>query len=408
MVVKGKYTTAHVFTDVVDDGAIEQIRAVCDSEVFQGIKIRVMPDVHAGAGCTIGTTMTIKDKVVPNMVGVDIGCGMEVVKLAEKEIDFARLDEFIRMNIPSGMQHRETRHSYADELDLEELKCKASVGIAKGYLSIGTLGGGNHFIEVDKDDEGALYLVVHSGSRHLGLEVAQYYQQEAKKYHANGRKEWAVLIAEMKEAGKEKEIAQTLQAAKNKLKNLSEKDLSVSYVEGKLFEDYIHDMRIMQNFAYQNRRAITDQILQGLDLKAIERFTTVHNYIDMENMILRKGAVSAQKGERLLIPINMRDGSLICIGKGNPEWNFSAPHGAGRKISRTKAREVLSMERFFEDMQGIFSTSVSEETLDESPAAYKSLEDIVNNIEPTATIEKRIYPVYNFKAGESVVKKGKK
>lgn len=400
MIVKGKYNEAYVYTDVVEEEAIQQVKAMCDSEVFAGAKIRIMPDVHAGAGCTIGTTMTILDKVVPNMVGVDIGCGMEVVKIKEKELDFAALDEYIYKHIPSGMNHRAKRHSYSYEINLEELACASKVNYQIGYYSIGSLGGGNHFIEVDKDEEGNLYLVVHSGSRHLGLEVADYYTKAAKYYHAADKHTLKQLIDGLKAAGREHEIQVEIEKAHAAYK-ASDDDFSTEYLERELFEAYVHDMRIMQRFADLNRRAMTDGILRGLNLTEVERFTTVHNYIDTENMILRKGAVSAKAGERLLIPINMRDGSLICIGKGNEEWNSSAPHGAGRLMSRTKAKATLSMDEFRAQMQGVYSTSVTPDTLDESPMAYKSAEDIVNNIFPTATIERRIYPVYNFKASEA-------
>ena len=400
MVITGKHNRAWVYTDVVEKEAAAQIKAMCDSEVFQGQKIRVMPDVHAGAGCTIGTTMTIKDKVVPNMVGVDIGCGMEVVELGDREIDFAKLDNFIREQIPAGMNHRKTSHPYAEKICLEALACAKSVGIVGGYRSIGTLGGGNHFIEVDKDEEGKLYLVVHSGSRHIGLEVAEYYQRAAKKYHAYGGKTKKQLVEELKAQGRYADIQSELEKAKQIFKEKEADEFAVQYLEEELFENYIHDMRIMQEFANLNRRAMTDLIVEGLDLTETGRFTTVHNYIDLDKMILRKGAVSAQKGERLLIPLNMRDGSLICIGKGNPAWNCSAPHGAGRLMSRKKACSTLTMDEFKKQMEGIYSTSICENTLDESPMAYKRLEDIVDNIKPTVKIEKRIYPVYNFKSAE--------
>ena len=413
MVIKGKYNKAWVYASVIEGEAVAQVQAMCDSEVFEGQKIRIMPDAHAGSGCTIGTTMTVKDKVVPNMVGVDIGCGMEVVELAEKEIDFAKLDAFIRENIPSGMAHRETRHPYTEQICLEDLLCASRVKLDAGYLALGSLGGGNHFIEVDKDDEGNLYLVVHSGSRHLGLEVAGYYQDAAKKYHANGGISRKDLIETLKAQGREQEIEEALRKGQETFAAVSElrgaDAFKMQYLEGELFEWYIHDMKIMQHFASLNRKAMTDLILSGLGLTEKSRFTTIHNYIDMEHMILRKGAVSAQKGERLLIPINMRDGSLICIGKGNEAWNCSAPHGAGRLMSRTKARSTLSMEEFRTQMEGIFSTSVTADTIDESPMAYKKMEDIVENIKPTVKIEKRIVPVYNFKASDDgKLKKGKR
>ncbi len=400
MIIQGKYNKAKIFTDVIEKGAIEQIQAACDSPVFKGLKIRIMPDVHSGAGCTIGTTMTIKDKIVPNMVGVDIGCGMELVQLKEQEIDLQKLDDFIRKNIPSGMNCRKSPHPYALKIDLEELRCFAHINAPLAYRSVGTLGGGNHFIEVDTDGDGNKYLVVHSGSRHLGLEVAGYYQQEAyRNLCGNSDEQINAVIAKLKAEGKTDKIQSTIEKLKaNKIDIPPE----MAYVSGQLFDDYIHDMKIVQEYAVLNRKAMVEEILGGLDLTATDGFTTIHNYIDTDKMILRKGAVSAQKGERLLIPINMRDGSLICTGKGNRDWNCSAPHGAGRLMSRSQAFKTLTMEEFERQMEGIYSTSVTPSTLDESPMAYKSLEDIVDNISPTVSIVKRITPVYNFKATEDL------
>ena len=398
MIIQGKYNTAKIFTDVIEGGAIEQIQAACDFPAFKGLKIRIMPDVHAGAGCTIGTTMTIKNKIVPNMVGVDIGCGMEVVQLSQKELDLQELDEFIYANIPSGMNSRKTAHPFRSKINLEELRCLAHVNTTLAYKSIGTLGGGNHFIEVDADGDGNKYLVVHSGSRHLGLEVAEYYQKEAyKTLCGNSEGQIKAAIAKLKAEGKNNKIQSTIAKLKARQTDVAPE---MAYVSGQLFDDYIHDMKIVQRFAVLNRQAMVDEILKGLNLTAADCFTTIHNYIDTDEMILRKGAVSAKKGERLLIPINMRDGSLICIGKGNKDWNQSAPHGAGRLMSRGKAFATLTMEEFKEQMEGIYSTSVTPQTLDESPMAYKKLEDIVDNITPTVRIEKRITPIYNFKASE--------
>lgn len=399
-VIQGKYNQAKIYTDVVEEGAISQIQAMCDSSVFADLKIRIMPDVHAGAGCTIGTTMTIKDKIVPNMVGVDIGCGMEVACISEKGIDLEKLDKLIYAKIPSGFNCRSIPHRNAKQIDLLALKCADKVNIKLAQISIGTLGGGNHFIEVDKDEGGAIYIVVHSGSRHLGTEVAEYYQSEG--YHrlcGNSQSQIREIIKELKEKGREQEIEKTINIAK---KRTIEIPPDMAYVEGDLFEDYIHDMKITQKFAVLNRQAMIDEIVQGMGLTVEEQFTTIHNYIDTDNMILRKGAVSAKKGEKLLIPINMRDGSLICTGKGNADWNMSAPHGAGRLISRGKARATLTMEEFEKEMSGIYSTSINQNTLDESPMAYKSIEDIVDNITPTVEIIKRIKPIYNFKASEEV------
>lgn len=397
--INGKYNTAVCFCETLEEKAAEQIRTVCDQEYFRENKIRIMPDVHAGKGCTIGTTMTIKDKIVPAMVGVDIGCGMETVKLLEKEIDFDKLDKLIRNEIPCGMEIREMPHPYASEIDLTELRCADQVNLVRAERSIGTLGGGNHFIEVDKNDAGELYLVVHSGSRHIGNEVANYYQEQGKKALWGGAK-WQIneTIEKLKAEGRFQEIETTIKSLKKE--HHIEIPADLVYVEGKLFEDYIHDMKIIQRFAMLNRKAMVERILTGMNLTSVETFTTIHNYVDTEEMILRKGAVSAKAGEKLLIPINMRDGSLICIGKGNEEWNCSAPHGAGRLMSRRAAFDKLSMEQFKEEMKGVYTTCVTKETLDESPMAYKSMDEIVRNIGPTADIIEQIRPVYNFKAAD--------
>lgn len=401
--VNGKYNTAKVFTDVVDEKSLQQIQILCDQEFTEGSKIRLMPDVHAGAGCTIGTTMTIKDKIVPNLVGVDIGCGMETLMKdseASKNFDPAILDTIIRKNIPCGYDVRKFTHKYVDEVEWDNIKGQYSKNRAR--LSLGTLGGGNHFIEADRDEEGNLYIVVHSGSRHAGLEIAEYYQEMAwRQLNGKTKADIDAMIAELKAAGRQNEIEEKRQELNAQIKTSIPKDLA--YVSGYLFDDYINDMRIMQHFAQLNRKAMIDVISIGLHLKKeeiIDQFTTIHNYIDTENMILRKGAVSSQKGEKLLIPINMRDGSLVCIGKGNDDWNCSAPHGAGRVMSRMKAKKTLSMEEFKAEMSGIYSTTVSKETLDEAPMAYKTMDDIVANIGPTADIVNVIKPIYNFKAAE--------
>lgn len=408
--VKGKYNTAKVFTDVVDEKSLQQIQILCDQEFTEGSKIRLMPDVHAGAGCTIGTTMTIKDKIVPNLVGVDIGCGMETLIIhkdseASKNFDPAILDTIIRKNIPCGYDVRKFTHKYVDEVEWDNIKGQYSKNRAR--LSLGTLGGGNHFIEADRDKEGNLYIVVHSGSRHAGLEIAEYYQEMAwRQLNGKTKADMDAMIAELKAAGRQNEIEEKRQELNAQIKTSIPKDLA--YVSGYLFDDYINDMRIMQHFAQLNRKAMIDVISIGLHLKKdeiVDQFTTIHNYIDTERtegglMILRKGAVSSQKGEKLLIPINMRDGSLVCIGKGNEDWNCSAPHGAGRVMSRMKAKKTLSMEEFRAEMSGIYSTTVSKETLDEAPMAYKTMDDIVANIGPTADIVNIIKPIYNFKAAE--------
>lgn len=403
--VTGKFNTAKVYTDVVDEKSLQQIKILCDQEFTSGSKIRLMPDVHAGAGCTIGTTMTIKDKIVPNLVGVDIGCGMETLMIhkdSEAAINFdpAKLDVIIRKNIPCGFNIRKFSHQYVAEVEWDNIK--GTYNKHRAQLSLGTLGGGNHFIEADKDEEGNLYIVVHSGSRHAGLEIAEYYQEMAwKQLNGKTKADLDAMIAQLKAEGRETEIEAKRVEMNAQIKTQIPKDLA--YVSGYLFDDYINDMRIMQHFAMLNRKAMINSISIGLHLKKeeiVDQFTTIHNYIDMENMILRKGAVSAQKGEKLLIPINMRDGSLICLGKGNEDWNCSAPHGAGRVMSRNKAKKELSMEEFKAEMSGIYSTTVTKETLDEAPMAYKTMDDIVANIGPTADILNVIKPIYNFKAAE--------
>lgn len=397
--ISGKYNRAICYCEELEEQAREQILSVCNQEAFSGSKIRIMPDVHAGKGCTIGTTMTVTDKIVPGMVGVDIGCGMETVKIAEREIDFAKLDALIHREIPSGRNVREIPHELNAEIDLYALRCADSVNLERARKSIGTLGGGNHFIEVDRGGDKNLYLVVHSGSRHLGCEVAEYYQKQAKQALWGGaHHQIAELIEKLKSEGRFREIESSVKELKKEHKIGMPEELV--YVEGRLFDDYLHDMRIIQKFAVLNRRAMTEVIISGMGFTRVEEFTTIHNYIDMEKMILRKGSVSAKAGEKLLIPINMWDGSLICIGKGNEEWNCSAPHGAGRLMSRKKAFNTLSMEQYREQMEGIYTTCVVPDTLDESPMAYKSMEEIIAQIEPTVRIVERVKPVYNFKAAE--------
>lgn len=395
--VIGKYNTAKIFTDVVDDASIAQVKELCDQEFCTGSRIRLMPDIHAGAGCTVGTTMTIKDKVVPNLVGVDIGCGMETVTIKEDNLDMVRLDRVIRERVPAGFEVRAVAHKYADRVDLREMRCADRVDINRARNSVGTLGGGNHFIEVDRDDEGKLYIVVHSGSRHLGLEVAKHYQEAGYKKISDQSDGLEKLIEELKAAGRQREIQQEIKKYKSEYQCDIPKALA--YVDGSLFDDYIHDMKIVQRFAEINRQAMMDEIVSGMGVHVEEQFTTIHNYIDTDSMILRKGAVSAKSGEILLIPINMRDGSIIGVGKGNEDWNCSAPHGAGRLMSRAKAKEKFTVPEFEKQMDGIYTTSVNQETLDECPMAYKSMDAITENIGPTVDILKIIKPVYNFKAG---------
>lgn len=400
LIINGKHNAAIVYTDNIENAAHEQLEAVCDAPYLADCKVRVMPDVHAGKGCTIGTTMTIHGKVVPNMVGVDIGCGMYTVKLEDKSIDFNELDATIRKHIPSGRAVRSDVHQFAEQVDLNELQMASMCDIDRAYRSIGSLGGGNHFIEVDKDNDGHLYLVIHSGSRHLGVQVADYYQ-DAAYWQLSGKKKQNInaVIAELKAQGRHKEISETVKKLKVDLTE-SEIPRDMAYVSGLLFDDYIHDMRITQHFAMLNHKAMADEIIRNMRLTVADEFTTIHNYIDTDAMILRKGAVSAKAGEQLLIPINMRDGSLLCVGKGNPDWNQSAPHGAGRLMSRKKAKEKLDLGDYRDAMSGIFSTCINNGTLDEAPMAYKSMDAILKHIAPTVNVVKVIKPVFNFKAEE--------
>ncbi len=397
--IKGDFNTAKCFATTMDDGSREQIKAICDTEAFAASKIRIMPDVHAGKGCTVGTTLTVTDKIVPAMVGVDIGCGMYTVYLGKVDIDFAKVDEAAH-TIPSGRDVWEGRR---ERFDLTPLRCYRSLKDSKRLeRSLGTLGGGNHFIEIDEDEEGGKYLVIHSGSRNLGTQVAEFYQQLAidlnlgKEAYFNEREE---IIRTYKENGRRAEIQATIKALEKAfLAKEPSLPRDLCYLYGSFMEDYLHDVDICQKFAERSRAIMAEIILAHCGLTAVETFGTIHNYIDVEEKILRKGAVSAKAGEKLLVPINMRDGSLICIGRGNEDWNCSAPHGAGRLMSRSAAFERLSMEEYEKEMAGIYSTCVVPDTLDESPMAYKSMAEIVENIAPTADILCRIKPLYNFKA----------
>jgi RNA-splicing ligase RtcB len=404
--ISGKYNAAKVFTNELDDYSREQIENLCDQAFVKGSKIRLMPDVHAGAGCTIGTTMTIKDKIVPNLVGVDIGCGMETIIIngdlkVAKDFDPIRLDELIHAEIPSGMNIRDDKHEFAAHIELNKIRCP-SINKGRAQKSIGTLGGGNHFIEANRDRDNNLYLVIHSGSRHLGKEVAEYYQEEAwRQINKNRKGDISVYIAKLKEEGRGREIQDNIKKIKEQV--ITDVSQDLAYVSGELFDDYINDMKITQYFALMNRRAMLQTILKGLHMEnegQSEQFSTIHNYIDTTVMILRKGAVSAKLGEKLIIPINMRDGSIICEGRENPDWNYSAPHGAGRVMSRKKAFAILKMEDYKKEMEGIYSTSVNEQTIDESPMAYKTMDTIIANIEQTAKVLHIIKPIYNFKAAE--------
>jgi len=390
--LRGKYNNAKVFTDTFDSETGSQLINLLSQEFVKGSQIRIMPDTHAGAGCVIGTTMTIKDKVCPNLVGGDIGCSVSAYRLKEKDIDLEKLDNVIRTYVPSGfnIHERAIAKSNAD-------KILAPVDVDKAFKSLGTLGSGNHFLEVDRDKNGYLWLVVHTGSRHLGLEVANYYQNLAYKklQNDNVKDEIKQLVAKYKSEGRTREIESAIKDLyKNKPKII--KDLA--YVEGNDFNNYIHDMKLTQEHARINHKVIAETIVNNMDFHIKEAIHTTHNYIDTDNMILRKGAVAANFLEPLIIPMNMRDGSLICVGKSNPDWNYSAPHGAGRIMSRGQAKENVKMEDFKESMEGIFSTCVKESTLDESPMAYKPMDEIIRNIKDTVEIVDVIKPIYNFKA----------
>lgn len=404
--ITGVYNTARVYTDIIEETASEQIKTLCDQEFVKGCRIRIMPDVHAGAGCVIGFTADLGEMVIPNIVGVDIGCGMMTVELGKEDIDFNRLDSIIREYVPCGKNVHEGRIVRYPQL--QELNCYREMKRTKYFeRSIGTLGGGNHFIEIDMDDEGNKYLVIHTGSRNLGKQVAEHYQNMAYDI-IRGKDEifekQKRIIEEYKAAGRKKEIQSAIKELKNSFEARETKiPKDLCYLKGEYREMYLEDMKICQEYATFNRVMIANIILGNLwdtEISDYESFETVHNYIDHKSNIVRKGAVSAKAGERILIPINMRDGSLICIGKGNEEWNNSAPHGAGRLFSRNTAKAKFTVEEFEKEMEGIFTTSIGSATLDECPMAYKSMEDIVKNITPTADIVKRIKPVYNFKAGE--------
>ena len=376
MEINGTFANAIVYTDEIESSAIGQIQALCDQPFAAGSKIRIMPDVHTGKGCTIGTTMTVGEYVVPNLVGVDIGCGMDVVFLKEKRINLPTLDSFISKNIPHGRDVREKPHRNSERIDLSELECFGSIDTRRALESIGTLGGGNHFIEVDRDEEENLYLIIHTGSRNLGLQVAEYYQKLAYE-SVGGRSQ-------------------------------NEIPFELAYLSGEDRDRYLHDMAIMQRYAALNRQTIRDCILDAMKLHEEDFFTTVHNYIDLEHCILRKGAVSAREGERLLIPLNMRDGALICVGLGNDDWNQSAPHGAGRLFSRTQTESSFTLSAFKKSMAGIYTTTVSQDTLDECPMAYKDPQTIISAIGDTVRIEKQIRPIYNFKSSDRFSSKKKK
>ena len=396
--INGRFTNAKIFAQTALQTAVDQIQELTDQAFMAGTKVRIMPDYHAGKGCVIGTTIQLQDRVVPNLVGIDVGCGVFVAQLDVTTVDFAQLDAIIRTYVPSGQDiHKEVSPS-RHFVEFEGKQFRAS-GLKDDYtnLSLGTLGGGNHFIELAKDEDDQHYLLIHTGSRYVGAKVANWHQKRA--YENLRREDLTEKIEAMKQQGRQQEIQSMIQAYKEQTPFVP-KDLS--YLEGEAFHDYIHDMKIAQQFARMNRWTIAETIAKQMDWHFTDTFDTIHNYIDTETMTLRKGAVRANKDEKLVIPMNMRDGSLICIGKGNAEWNYSAPHGAGRMFSRRAAKKALNMADFKETMQGIWTTSVNEETLDEAPMAYKPMTEITSAIGETVDIVKVIKPVYNFKASEAV------
>lgn len=401
--IRGNYNTAKVFTDVLDEVCAEQIKGLLDLEVFKDAQVRIMPDCHAGASCVIGFTANLGEKIIPNVVGVDIGCGMLTVELGRVDIDFARLDDVIHRYIPFGRNINEGR--LMKFRGLKELNCYRALKDTKAIeRAIGSLGGGNHFIEIDMDDEDNKYLVIHTGSRQLGKQVAEHYQKIARGLHTGWEALWEEeeqIKKTYKEAGGRAEIQEAIKELhRNFHQTAPDMPLEYCFLHGKYTQQYLEDMKICQEYADENRKMIARQIIEHYGFEPLSDFTTVHNYIDHDSNIIRKGAVSAKKGEKLLIPINMRDGSLLCVGKGNEEWNYSAPHGAGRLFSRSAAKHEFTVEQFKETMRkaGVYSTSIDSSTLDECPMAYKGMRDIVTNIGPTADIVKILKPVYNFKA----------
>ena len=405
--ITGKYASAKVFTDDIEEEAVRQIINLLDQPFAEGSHPRFMPDVHAGKGCTIGTTMHVKDKICPNLVGVDISCGMLVTKVPSKDVDFAAFDRIVHQQVPAGRNIHDAAVVSFDEL--EQLRCYKALSTNRQYYlnSIGTLGGGNHFVELDRAGDGTLWLVIHSGSRNLGKAVCEHYMKTAVESMSGSasqfRKEQQELIDSLKEQGRTDRITdelKLLKAKQKKQKAAIDKDLAV--LTGNDLEDYLHDCAIINRYAKLNRETMAKRIFSayGWDIRQAEQFHTIHNYVDTENRILRKGAISAAKGEKLIIPLNMKDGCIIGIGKGNPDWNESGPHGAGRRMSRSAAKQNLKMSEFKTRMEGVYSTTVNEDTLDEAPMAYKNSESIIENVSETVDIIEIIKPVYNFKASE--------
>ena len=367
--IKGNYAEAVVYASSIEDYAKAQIKMICDNDISLGSKIRIMPDCHPGKVGPIGLTMTVGNKIIPQLMGIDIGCGMLVSKIKARNIEFQKLDKVIRENVPAGFAIRKAPHSKASFDAISDLRCLRAVNVDKALKSLGTLGGGNHFIEVDKGEDG-YYIIIHTGSRHLGVDVADYYTENARRRLANMGKDVPYEVA---------------------------------YVEGPLMEDYLYDVKIATAYASLNREIILHEILKGMKWKEKERYESIHNYIGVNPdgvKILRKGAASALEGEPVIIPINMRDGVILGVGKGNPEWNYSAPHGSGRKIRRTDVQNGYTVSAFKKDMKGIYSTSICAETLDEAPVAYRGIDEILTAIEDTVEVKEIVKPVYNFKAGK--------
>lgn len=396
-----------IFTDNIEPEALNQIYTLIKQPAFADCKVRIMPDVHAGAGCVIGFTADLGDKVIPFIVGVDIGCGMYTVELGKIDIDLSKLDDVIRKYVPNGRNVHETEDTFSENI-INQLYCKNELrNVDWLKRSGGTLGGGNHFIEVDIDNDGNKYLVIHSGSRNIGKQVAEIYQQMAIDDLSGGNRitdEIQNLIEDYKRTGRHKDIQRGIAELKRKF-NPDKLNIpkELSYLTGEHREMYLHDMKLCQEFARLNRKAMVEIICYYMSFnlnKETPRFETIHNYIEHDTNIVRKGAISAKAGEKVLIPMNMRDGCIIGIGKGNEDWNYSAPHGAGRIMSRSKAKETVSLEEFEQSMQGIYTTSVNRSTIDESPMAYKPIEEIVANIQDTVEIVKIIKPIYNFKSSE--------
>ncbi len=402
--IKGKVNTAVCYASVIEDSAVEQIRTMCDLALTDGSRVRIMPDAHSGTGCTIGTTMSVTDKACPNIVGVDIGCGMYTVKLEDRELDFEKIDEAAHY-IPSGMNVWEGR---MERFDLTALRCFRNLRDSRRLeRSLGTLGGGNHFIEIERSSDGTFYLIIHSGSRNLGTQVAGFYQKLAVELHS-GKEEYFrrrdEIISTYKAEGRRNEIQKALKKLENEYRHRDpDVPSELCWLTGTYLEDYLHDVEICQKFARRNRELMAEIITERTGMSLGEAFHTIHNYIDTDEMILRKGAIAAHAGEKVLIPLNMRDGSVLAVGKGNPEWNYSAPHGAGRIMSRTKARSSISMDTYRSAMEGIYTTSVTESTIDEAPMAYKSMEDIIDVIRDSVDIIEIMKPVYNFKAADDEV-----